>query len=154
MIKSLVFSIPIIITVVYYATIWATFRPKLEKMKILPIKNSYFILIIFRKKNFLAPKNLIKLFYALNKTPIVFTGCSSIQFFLNSPPFSEHSQATLGSLKQYIFKITLSKKIDFLNCSLKIYISKKYIFKIAPSKNTYLKIIFSKLFSKNITSYL
>ena len=110
MIKSLVFSIPIIITVVYYATIWATFRPKLEKMKILPIKNSYFILIIFRKKNFLAPKNLIKLFYALNKTPIVFTGCSSIQFFFNSPPFSEHSQATLGSLKQYILKITLSKK--------------------------------------------
>ena len=144
MIKSLVFSIPIIITVVYYATIWATFRPKLEKMKILPIKNSYFILIIFRKKNFLAPKNLIKLFYALNKTPIVFTGCSSIQFFLNLPPFSEHSQATLGSLKQYIFKITLQKnrlskllpqnihfqEIHFQNCSLKKYIFENYIFKI------------------------
>ena len=73
-----------------------------------------------------------------------FTGCSTIQFF-NSPPFSNPvSYAALVTLKKYVSKITLSKKLilgktHFQNCSLKNCISKKYIFKIVFSKNSNFK---------------
>ena len=119
--------------------------PSSKKMKILPIKNSYFILIIFRKKNFLAPKNLIKLFYALNKTPLGFTGCSSIHFFLSiHHPFLSTVRPHLVASNNTFSKLLLQKnrlskllpqnihfqEIHFQNCSLKKYIFENYIFKI------------------------
>ena len=43
------------------------------------LKKNFFL--YFRKWNFLASKNLIKLFYALNKTPLWETGCLNNHYF-------------------------------------------------------------------------
>ena len=66
---------------------------------------------------------------------LLFTGCSSIQFF-NSPPFLGHSQSGHSQL--------LSQKIHFQNCSLKKYIFENYVFKIVFSKNiNFIALIYS-----------
>ena len=92
--------------------LWLLFEPKLEKIKKIPPPSpSKKKINISRNfcpkklnktfKNFLASKNVIQIFYILNKTPLgdtgylkqplLFTGCSRIQFF-NSPPFLKHGQ--------------------------------------------------------------
>ena len=52
-------------TVVYYGATWATFKPKLEKIKkILLLPENKFL--CFRKLNSLAPKKLNKTFFKLS----------------------------------------------------------------------------------------
>ena len=76
----------------YYAATWAAFKPKLEKnKKIYPEKNSYIsgnrTFLPQKKLNknflkFLAAKNLIKLFYTLDKTPLGETGYLGNLYYL------------------------------------------------------------------------
>ena len=72
--------------------------------------------------------------------PLDFTGYLSIHIFIFLPFPDTVSDATLGTLKKLILK-----EIHSQNCS-----HKKYIFKIAPSKITFSKL----LFLKTLTSYL
>ena len=84
------------ILIVTYAATWATFKPKLEKYKKYPLSK------IFQEMELsCSPKNLIKPFDTLNKTPLGETGClSNLYYFLAAQAFT----------------------IDFQNCSLKNYI--------------------------------
>ena len=76
---------------VYVAT-WATFKPKLEKIKRIHHEKNIYVFqkveLFCRKKlnktflNFLAPKIYMKLFYTLDKTPSGETGCLSNVYYL------------------------------------------------------------------------
>ena len=83
------------LSVVYYAATWGTFKPKLEKIKNSAPEKDFYIsgngTFLPPQKNLikLAPKNLIKLFYTLNKTPLGETVClSNLYYLLASPAFS------------------------------------------------------------------
>ena len=73
-----------------------TFKPKLENIKKHPHQklNKTFL-------NFLAPKNLKKIFYKLDKTPLGETGCLSNLYFLlaaQGSSFLIHPSGTRGTM--------------------------------------------------------
>ena len=81
-----------------YAATWATFKPKLKKIKKMHPEKKF---LYFRKRNFLATKklnetflnflaskNFIKLFDTLNKTPVGESGCLRSLYLLAAKAFS------------------------------------------------------------------
>ena len=81
-----------------YAATWATFKPKLKKIKKMHPEKKF---LYFRKRNFLATKklnetflnflaskNFIKLFDTLNKTPVGESGCLRNLYLLAAKAFS------------------------------------------------------------------
>ena len=60
-------------TVIIYASTWATFKPKLKKIK----KSAPKKLLIFQEMELSSPKNLIKIFCTPNETSLGETRCLS-----------------------------------------------------------------------------
>ena len=65
--------------VVIYAATWCIFKSKFDNIKKIHPEKKF---LYFRKWNFLVPKNLIKLFYTLDKTPLGETGCLNNLYYL------------------------------------------------------------------------